>query len=65
MINTILITGSNRGVNAESPDWVRMEMGGMGAYRTVERGAETPVWLATEASQDLTGLFFKDKRPIP
>jgi NAD(P)-dependent dehydrogenase (short-subunit alcohol dehydrogenase family) len=33
-------------VNAVCPGWVRTEMGGTGAPRSVETGAETPVWLA-------------------
>ena len=49
-------------VNSVDPGWVRTDMGGDNAARSVEKGAETPVWLATEASTELTGLFFKDKR---
>lgn len=52
-------------VNAVCPGWVRTDMGGAGAARTVEKGAETPVWLATEAEQTLTGYFFRDKKQIP
>lgn len=51
-------------VNAVCPGWVQTDMGGSGATRSVEKGAETPVWLSTEASQDLTGLFFRDKKVI-
>jgi NAD(P)-dependent dehydrogenase (short-subunit alcohol dehydrogenase family) len=52
-------------VNSVCPGWVRTDMGGKGASRSVETGAETPVWLATEARQDLTGKFFRDKKQIP
>jgi NAD(P)-dependent dehydrogenase (short-subunit alcohol dehydrogenase family) len=52
-------------VNAVCPGWVRTDMGGAGAARPVEKGAETPVWLATEAPQTLTGCFFRDKKQIP
>jgi len=52
-------------VNAVCPGWVRTDMGGRGAYRSVEKGAETPVWLASEAPQDLTGIFLRDKKEIP
>jgi hypothetical protein len=31
----------------------------------VEEGADTAVWLATEASQELTGKFFRDRQEIP
>lgn len=52
-------------VNAVCPGWVRTDMGGAGASRSVERGAETPVWLASEAPQNLTGKFLRDKKVIP
>ncbi len=47
-------------VNAVCPGWVRTDMGGSGASRSVEKGAETPVWMATELAQDISGQFFKD-----
>lgn len=50
-------------VNAVCPGWVRTDMGGAGAHRPVEKGAETPVWLATESSIP-TGKFFRDKKVI-
>ena len=52
-------------VNAVCPGWVRTGMGGGQAPRSVAEGAETPVWLATEASTDLTGKFLRDKKVIP
>ena len=51
-------------VNSVSPGWVRTDMGGMTAPRSVEEGAETIVWLAAEAHQSKTGLFWRDKRVI-
>jgi NAD(P)-dependent dehydrogenase (short-subunit alcohol dehydrogenase family) len=51
-------------VNSVTPGWVRTDMGGMSAARSVEKGAETIVWLATEATQDKTGLFWRDKKVI-
>ena len=54
----------NISVNAADPGWVRTDMGGRSATRAVEKGAETPVWLASEASQDFTGKFFRDKKEI-
>ena len=59
------LENKNIAVNAVCPGWVRTDMGGSGASRTVEKGAETPVWLAREAPQDLTGKFLRDKKVIP
>jgi NAD(P)-dependent dehydrogenase (short-subunit alcohol dehydrogenase family) len=52
-------------VNAMCPGWVRTDMGGPNATRTVEKGAETAVWLATLPDTGPTGGFFRDMRPIP
>ncbi len=52
-------------VNAVCPGWVRTAMGGPAAPRSVEEGADTAVWLATEASPTLTGKFFHDRQEIP
>jgi NAD(P)-dependent dehydrogenase (short-subunit alcohol dehydrogenase family) len=51
-------------VNAMCPGWVRTDMGGSSATRSVEEGADTAVWLATEADQTETGKFFRDRKPI-
>ncbi len=51
-------------VNAVCPGWVKTDMGGKNAPRTLEKGAETPVWLAVEAPQNLTCKFLKDKVEI-
>ena len=37
------------------PGWVPTDMGGQGATRSVEEGADTIVWLAADAPQKLTG----------
>ena len=52
-------------VNSVCPGWVRTEMGGENANRSVEEGADTIVWLASEAPQDLTGKFLRDRKEIP
>jgi NAD(P)-dependent dehydrogenase (short-subunit alcohol dehydrogenase family) len=52
-------------VNSMCPGWVRTDMGGPNASRSVEQGADTAVWLAAEASQNLTGRFFRDRKEIP
>lgn len=50
-------------VNAMCPGWVKTDMGGPDAPRSVQEGAETAVWLATEQHIP-TGKFFKDKQEI-
>jgi len=40
-------------------------MGGENASRSVEEGAETIVSLASDAPQDLTGKFLRDRNEIP
>lgn len=52
-------------VNSMCPGWVRTEMGGSSAPRSVAEGADTAVWLAAEADQNLTGKFFRDRKEIP
>ena len=51
-------------VNSVCPGWVRTDMGGAGASRTVQQGADTIVWLATEAPPSLTGRFVRDRQVI-
>ena len=52
-------------VNSVCPGWVRTDMGGANARRSVEQGADTPVWLATLQDDGPTGGFFRDREPIP
>ena len=52
-------------VNSVCPGWVRTDMGGQSATRSVEEGADTIVWLAAEAPQELTGKFLRDRKEIP
>jgi len=51
-------------VNAMCPGWVRTRMGGQGATRTPDEGADTAVWLATLPADGPTGGFFRDRKPI-
>lgn len=51
-------------VNSVCPGWVRTDMGGEGATRSVEEGAAGVVWLATKAAPELTGKFFRDGEEI-
>lgn len=50
-------------VFAMCPGWVQTDMGGKGATRPVEKGAETAVWLATDM-QAVTEKFYRDKKVI-
>ena len=59
------VEGDNILVNSMCPGWVRTDMGGPQASRSVEQGAETAVWLATLPKNGPTGGFFRDKKPIP
>jgi NAD(P)-dependent dehydrogenase (short-subunit alcohol dehydrogenase family) len=52
-------------VNSMCPGWVKTDMGGASAERDVAQGADTAVWLALDASQDLTGKFLRDRNVIP
>jgi NAD(P)-dependent dehydrogenase (short-subunit alcohol dehydrogenase family) len=52
-------------VNSVCPGWVRTDMGTQSARRSVEKGAETPVWLATLPDDGPRGGFFRDREPIP
>jgi NAD(P)-dependent dehydrogenase (short-subunit alcohol dehydrogenase family) len=52
-------------VNSTCPGWVRTDMGGPGASRSVEEGADTAVWLATLPDDGPTGGFFRNREPIP
>lgn len=47
-------------VNAVCPGWCRTSMGGPSATRSVEEGANSILWAAIHAPQDLSGGFFRD-----
>jgi NAD(P)-dependent dehydrogenase (short-subunit alcohol dehydrogenase family) len=51
--------------NTMCPGWVRTDMGGSAAPRSVEEGADTAVWLATLPEDGPSGGFFRDRKPIP
>jgi len=65
---TILFANALRGdgvlVNCADPGWVRTDMGGSAAPRSVEEGADTIVWLATLPDGGPTGGFFHDRKKI-
>lgn len=65
---TVVLAGEARSdnikVNAVDPGWVRSDMGGSGASRSLEQGADTIVWLATLPDDGPTGGFFRDRKPM-
>jgi NAD(P)-dependent dehydrogenase (short-subunit alcohol dehydrogenase family) len=52
-------------VNSVCPGWVRTDMGGSNATRSVAEGASGIVWLAADAAQRETGKFWRDRKVIP
>lgn len=52
-------------VNSVCPGWVRTDMGGANATRSVQEGASGIVWLAADAPQKETGKFWRDRKIIP
>ena len=52
-------------INSVCPGWVRTDMGGSNATRSIAEGATGIVWVACEAPQQETGKFFKDRKVIP
>ncbi|MEI8239178.1 MAG: SDR family NAD(P)-dependent oxidoreductase [Actinomycetota bacterium] len=58
------LSGSGVLMNACCPGWVRTRMGGDDAERSVQEGADTPVWLATLPDDGPSGLLFGDRAVI-
>ena len=52
-------------VNSVCPGWVRTDMGGAGAARSVQEGAASVLWAARLGPDGPTGGFFRDGRPVP
>lgn len=59
------LTSQGIAVNSVCPGWCRTDMGGAGATRSVAEGAAGIAWLAADAPQDQTGLFWRDREIIP
>jgi NAD(P)-dependent dehydrogenase (short-subunit alcohol dehydrogenase family) len=52
-------------VNSVCPGWVRTDMGGASASRSVEEGAASVLWAARLGPDGPTGGFFRDGEPVP
>jgi NAD(P)-dependent dehydrogenase (short-subunit alcohol dehydrogenase family) len=59
------LRGTSVTVNAACPGWVRSDMGGAGASKSLEEGADTPVWLALQDKGGPNKGFFQDRKPHP
>lgn len=58
------VQGTDILINSVCPGWVRTEMGGSAAPRSVEEGASGIVWLADLPTGGPSGKFFRDKQEI-
>jgi len=56
--------GSNVLINSVCPGWVRTDMGGPSAPRSLDQGAKSIIWAATLPDGGPTGGFFRDGQPI-
>jgi NAD(P)-dependent dehydrogenase (short-subunit alcohol dehydrogenase family) len=52
-------------VNAVSPGWVKTDMGGPGAPRSIEEGARSILWATSLTAGGPSGGFFQDGEAIP
>lgn len=64
LMPTMIARGYGRVVNAVDPGWVRSDMGGPSAPRSLAKGAETIVWCATLPNGGPSGRFFHDRKEI-
>lgn len=56
--------GKNILINSVCPGWVKTDMGGAQAPRTIEQGIQGIVWAATLPDGGPSGGFFRDGKPI-
>jgi len=58
------VLGRNVLINAVCPGWVRTDMGGASAHRTIEKGVAGIIWAAELPDGGPTGGFFRDGKPL-
>ncbi len=58
------LDGTTAKVNAVCPGWVRTDMGGASAERSIDFGAKGIVWAATLGADGPTGGFFRDGKRL-
>jgi NAD(P)-dependent dehydrogenase (short-subunit alcohol dehydrogenase family) len=58
------VAGTNVLINAACPGWVRSNMGGPNATRSLEQGSDGIIWLATLPDGGPNGGFFRDRQPF-
>ena len=51
-------------VNSVCPGWVKTDMGGQGAARSLEEGANSILWAATLPKDGPNGGFFRDGKRL-
>ena len=58
------VAGDGILVNAVCPGWVRTDMGGAAAPRSVEQGAASVLWAVKLPDDGPTGGFFRDGKGV-